>query len=163
MAKGRPHKLTPEVFDAAVDELIRNCEDTIRDPAGYMPDDYTLCNIAHIGHRTLERYYQALYASYSDNPDNTGENKDSQDNGSKDSKQDNYKIYGESLKRLVDYRSHWYSRKAITEPRIQSFCIFAAKQRSNGGWTDRQVAEANGDVNVKVSITGAKGGEEAFK
>ena len=118
-------------LDTLINSFIQKCE------AGEcMPTDYELIKHLGIGQRTLERWW----ADTSKDTDNDNHNNDNHSKG----------CYGDVLKNLVAYRSHWCMMRGDT------WSIFAAKQPHWGGWSDRPRDDKQ-PIKIDVTLSGAGG------
>ena len=140
MAMGRPRRYkTGDDLMSAVDDFIKYSTDNhIR------PTDYQVCEYLHMSPDSLENYAKR------DKESNTGDKDIETESNTKNT-------YSAAIKKLVLYRQDWYLRHAETNPKLTSIDIFALKQPSNGGWTDRQQIDAGGALALNVSISGASG------
>lgn len=129
---------TPEELEKKIDEFIKLCE------SGEIPrpTDYRLCEFLGISIATLERYYtNANNSRPSNNPD----------------KEDIYKGFDKPLKKLIAFRADRLEGIAEANPKAATPAIFLLKQGHNGGYTDRQIVEQDGNVAINLTIKGADG------
>lgn len=127
---------TKEELSVKIDEFISLVESGGID----IPDDYSLSSFLGVSTVTLDKYFN----------DGLQEDRDKGDNNT-------YKGYSLILKKIRDYREHWYSVQAIKNPKLTGHCAFALKQAKNGGWTDKQETVQSGDIKLQISLTGADG------
>lgn len=73
------------------------------------------------------------------------------------SNSESYKRYSPVFDLLKKYREDFYLRQMLAA-KNPAAAMFALKQPSNGGWTDRQ--DVRTDTTVKIQFTG---GAESFK
>lgn len=175
--KGPTLALTPEQFSDGIDRFIDYCD---AHPE-IEPTDYQLAKFLKIGITTLWRYngrnaeIDDLYdtvdlertrapkgklkadAETSNNIINN--TSDSKETSNRDSNTERYiiKPYMVAYKKIIAYREDRLFQRMANNPKAATPCIFALKQRANGGWTDKQVSETSGKMEVSVSIKGVDG------
>lgn len=98
------------------------------------PDDYEFCKFVGISSSTLDNYRR---------------------------EEDKYPGYLAALKKLVDYREHYYLAAGLKNPKLAGVTNFALKQRKNGGYTDKQ--EINLEAKELKVITGEGMPEGSFE
>jgi hypothetical protein len=67
--------------------------------------------------------------------------------------------FSEAVKRLDDYRTYFWLKKGLDDPRWASFSTFNLKQTMNGGFSDKREGD-NGDVTITLKMEGV--GSDAF-
>lgn len=64
-----------------------------------------------------------------------------------------------ACERLREYRTYFWLKKALDDPKYATFAAFNLKQSVNGGFSDKP-SDGGGEVRVRVELSGVGG--EAF-
>lgn len=175
--KGQTLTLTPEKFSEGIDRFIEYCDEHPE----IEPTDYQLAKFLNIAVTTLWRYngrneeIDNLYDTVDLERTKTPESKKKSKKNAGDSNTENIdnniynnnntgnntsneryiiKPYLIAYKKIIAYREDRLFQRMANNPKAATPCIFALKQRANGGWTDKQVNESTGKMEVSVSISG---------
>lgn len=68
--------------------------------------------------------------------------------------------YAKAAERLDDYRTYFWLKRALDDPKWATFATFNLKQSSNGGYCDKPAADS-GEIKIRLELSGVGG--EAFK
>lgn len=68
--------------------------------------------------------------------------------------------YAEALKKLDEYRTDFWLRVGLSNPKVQAFAMFNLKQPHNGGYTDKP---SNDATSVEITIKNGGVGSGAFE
>lgn len=68
--------------------------------------------------------------------------------------------YAKAAEKLDDYRTYFWLKKALDDPKWATFATFNLKQSANGGYCDKPSGE-KGEVTIRLELSGV--GKEAFK
>lgn len=142
-------KLSAEELEAKIDEVIDYC-DAHQEP----PVSFILRKIAGISDDTINRYRKAA----------DGESEDGSDEGGDEAavtRRETDRRYAAAIKKWDEYRTAFWIRWGMANPKAQGFAAFQLKQPANGGYKDRQ--DIGGAVEATVTIKTDGVGADAFK
>ncbi|UOO38204.1 hypothetical protein IZU99_02800 [Oscillospiraceae bacterium CM] len=148
-----------------MDAFIQHCITT-----GEIPTDFALMTYTGLSPRTLDRYYSGSNDDDTDDtPGNTIDNvsdsnvnnkgkgstgKSGKGKTNRNLKDENgrlnYKGYGAAIKKLVQYRQHYISTTALTNPKAIGHLNFLVKQGRWGAWVSEEKVNHGGELTVKL-------------
>lgn len=109
---GQPKAIgSAEELASLIDKFI--AENEAKNESGIVcpPDDYEVCKSLKISSSTLDNYFKG--------------------------DEDTYPGYLGALKKLVQYREHYYVTAGMKNPKLAGVTNFALKQKKNGGYEDK--------------------------
>lgn len=113
---GKPKSIgSAEELSNLLDSFIDESEEKYNSGIVCPPDDYTVCKFLSISSSTLDNYFKG--------------------------DEDTYPGYLGALKKLVQYREHYYVRAGMVNPKLAGVTNFALKQKKNGGYEDRPTVQ----------------------
>lgn len=135
--------LTPEELDVKIDEFIAYCNEH-NEP----PTDYVIRYVIGISDNTIQQYRHYADLEIPDEAD--------EDEKAVIVKK---RALGERIKKIDLYRTHFWQKQGLDNPKAIGLANFALKQPQNGGWTDRE--QKRDDVTITVKL-GKIDASEAF-
>lgn len=160
MKMGRPRKNSVEGFALAVDQMIREYQETDKAEA---LTDFHLGEILGLSQSQLDLYYNGTIdeAVARTTQDEENEYNDDGRTAIKRMSDGTYKpiksTYQAELKRLVAFRQQACVSHIAKSGGVLTGWIFLSKQARWGGFSDTQRFESDNKTNITVSIKGANG------
>lgn len=160
MKMGRPRKNSVEGFALAVDQMIREYQETDKAEA---LTDFHLGEILGLSQSQLDLYYNGTIdeAVARTTQDEENEYNDDGRTAIKRMTDGTYKpiksTYRAELKRLVAFRQQACVSHIAKSGGVLTGWIFLSKQARWGGFSDTQRFESDNKTNITVSIKGANG------